>query len=155
MIGEGGPGVLPNEEEAAIVAGGVMAGALSGEPEKTLQDAKFVIGDYISCAILPPMSDGAVAPPPSTSSRGAFGGGRGGTDFGRGPTGPRENGYGGGFRGGRGGMRGGGNFGPVNVPSGEWRRGERLPDGQNSRGRGYGGGFGGGGGGGGGRGGRW
>lgn len=29
---------------------------------KTLDDARFMIGDYISCAILPPLSDGSVAP---------------------------------------------------------------------------------------------
>ncbi|KAI6712230.1 sin3-associated polypeptide Sap18 [Diplocarpon mali] len=47
IIGEGGPGILPDEEEAAIVKGGQMAGALGGEPDKTLQDARFVIGDYV------------------------------------------------------------------------------------------------------------
>ena len=62
VIGDGGPGILPGEEEAAIVQGGQMAGALGGEPEKTLQDARFVIGDYVSCAILPPMDNGGVAP---------------------------------------------------------------------------------------------
>jgi histone deacetylase complex subunit SAP18 len=144
VIGDGGPGILPDEEEASIVAGGVMSGALSGEPEKTLQDARFVIGDYISCAIMPPMANGGVAPPPSGTARGGFGAGRGANDFGRGGMGPRENGFGG-FRGGRGGMRGGGNFGQGMVPSGEWRRGERVPEGPSmGRGRGYGGGFGGG-----------
>jgi histone deacetylase complex subunit SAP18 len=141
IIGDGGPGILPDEDEAAIVAGGQMAGSLGGEPEKTLQDAKFVIGDYITCAILPALANGSVAPPPT---RGAFG--RGGGDFGgsrMAPGGPRENGFG--FRG-RGGPRGGGSFGQGiggGVPSGEWRRGERVPEGPSSRGRGYGGGFGG------------
>lgn len=52
------------------------------------------------------------------------------------------NGFGGGFRG-RGGPRVGSNFGQGFVPQGEWRRGERLPDGPSGgRGRGYGGGFG-------------
>jgi histone deacetylase complex subunit SAP18 len=144
IIGDGGPGILPDEDEAAIVAGGHMAGNLGGEPEKTLQDAKFVIGDYITCAILPALANGAVAPPPA---RGAFGGPSRG-DFGGGgrmvPGGPRENGFG--FRG-RGAARGGGGFGQgigAGVPSGEWRRGERVPEGPSGgRGRGYGGGFGG------------
>lgn len=155
IIGDGGPGILPDEDEAQIVAGGVVSGALGGEPSKTLQDARFVIGDYVCCAILPPMANGSVAPPLSSAPRGGYGAGRGG-DFGRGGMGSRENGFGGGFRGGRGGMRGAPNFGQGNVPSGEWRRGERLPEGPSSmsRGRGYGGG-GGGGGFGGGRGGRW
>ncbi|KAG9239263.1 Sin3 associated polypeptide p18-domain-containing protein [Amylocarpus encephaloides] len=154
VIGDSGPGILPDDEEAEIVAGGQMAGALGGEPEKTLQDARFVIGDYVCCAILPPLENGSVAPPPGGMSRGAFGGGRGmGGDFGSrgGYGGPRENGFN--FRGR--GPRGGGSFGQGMVPSGEWRRGERVPEGPSGgsgRGRGYGGGFGGGYGGGGGRG---
>ena len=142
VIGDGGPGILPDAEEAAIVAGGRMAGNLGGEPEKTLQDAKFVIGDYITCAILPALANGAIAPPPA---RGPFG--RGGGELGGNrmvPGGPRENGFG--FRE-RGNSRGGGGFGQGlgSVPSGEWRRGERVPEGPSgARGRGYGGGFGGG-----------
>ncbi|KAH8815710.1 Sin3 associated polypeptide p18-domain-containing protein [Xylogone sp. PMI_703] len=155
VIGGDGPGILPDREEAAIVAGGPMAGELGGEPEKTLQDARFVIGDYISCAVLPPMANGSVAPPLSTSGRS---GGRGGNDYGRsGPyNGPRENGPSG-YRG-RGGPRGGFGqgmgMGSDRIPPGEWRRGERVPDGPSGgRGRGgyggggggYGGGYGGGG----------
>ncbi|PQE18661.1 Sin3-associated polypeptide Sap18 protein [Rutstroemia sp. NJR-2017a BVV2] len=148
IIGDGGPGIMPDDEEAVIVAGGIMAGGMLGEPEKTLQDARFVIGDYVCCAILPPLPDGGVAPPPSGLSRGGFGAGRGMGDFGG--RGSRENGFGGGFRG-RGGPRGGGfnqgMGGASGVPSGEWRRGERVPDGPSGgRGRGFGGGFGGGGG---------
>ncbi|KAK2630146.1 hypothetical protein QTJ16_000966 [Diplocarpon rosae] len=147
VIGEGGPGILPDEEEAAIVKGGQMAGALGGEPDKTLQDARFVIGDYVCCAIVSPLDNGSVGPPPSGPARGNFGGGR--SDFGgRGAgMGFRENGFGGGYRG-RGGPRGsGGNFNQGFVPSGEWRRGEQVPEGPSGgRGRsgGYGGGFGGG-----------
>jgi histone deacetylase complex subunit SAP18 len=99
---------------------------LDGEPFKSLGDVKFVIGDYISCAILPPGADGSVAaapPPPSGPTRGpplrdGFGG-RG-----------RENGFGGrgdvsGYRGGR----GGGRFDDRSVvPQGEWRRGEAPPE---------------------------
>lgn len=152
--GEGGPveGIFPTEDEAVVVTPGPMAGLLGGEPDKTLQDARFVIGDYISCAIFPPHSNGSVAPAPAAAGSagrhpgsglgrdmGDFrgGGGRGG------PTvGPRENGYGG-FRG-RGGPRpGGGSFnggrlGDGGLPSGEWRRGERIPDGPGGRGYGRG-----------------
>ncbi|KUJ20953.1 uncharacterized protein LY89DRAFT_704921 [Mollisia scopiformis] len=144
IIGDGGPGILPDEEEAAIVRGGHMEGPLGGDPEKTLQDARFMIGDYVSVTITPAMDNGNVAPPPSGPSRGGFGGGRGMNDFGgRGGPAMRENGFGGGYRG-RGG-RGGNNFGQGFVPSGEWRRGERVPDGPGGgRGRGFGGGFGGG-----------
>ncbi|CAG8959261.1 hypothetical protein HYFRA_00012619, partial [Hymenoscyphus fraxineus] len=153
VIGDGGPGILPDDDEAEIVAGGQMSGPLSGEPDKTLQDARFVIGDYVSCAILPPLENGSVAPPPGNVSRGGLGGGRGMGDFGPrgGFGGPRENGFN--VRG-RGGSRGG-NFGQGMVPSGEWRRGERVPEGPSGgsgRGRGYGGGGYGGGFGGGGRG---
>lgn len=110
---------------------------------KTLADAKFVVGDYLSVAVLPPDgSTGAVAPavvvetssnrptgtrgfstgvapPPGPvrgggRERGALGGGR----FGR----EREREWDG--RGGRDHRdRGHGSF-----PEGEWRRGERLPD---------------------------
>ncbi|KAJ9605878.1 hypothetical protein H2200_009727 [Cladophialophora chaetospira] len=97
---------------------------LEGEDaEKTLEDARFVIGDFIDCAVFPPLSDGTVVSRGSVSARG----------------GPRENGYGrvrsGGYGlGGRGsyngfGPRGGGEFGAQGtIPSGEWRRGERLPE---------------------------
>lgn len=108
---------------------------LDGEPEKSLGDAKFVIGDYVSCAILPPLADGSVQaapPPPAGPARGGppprdSYGGRGGRDY--------ANGYGGrgghdGF--GRGGGRGGGRFDDRRdfggVPSGEWRRGEAPPE---------------------------
>jgi histone deacetylase complex subunit SAP18 len=118
---------------------------LDGDPDRTLADVKFLIGDYVACAILPPLADGGVpaAPPPLAAP------GRGGP-----PLGPyggrgRENGFGGrgDFGYGRGG-RGGGRFDdrgpPANVPSGEWRRGDALPDrdsgfGGRGRGRGDGG----------------
>ncbi|KAI9655698.1 MAG: hypothetical protein M1829_000610 [Trizodia sp. TS-e1964] len=144
IIGAGGPGILPDDDMAPIVANGPMAGELGGEPEKTLQDARFVIGDYISCAIFPPLPNGSVAPQPNPASgpramggrMSDFGGGRGGV-----LGGPRENGFGG-FRV-RGSSRGGG-FGPGTgannggLPSGEWRRGERIPDGPGSGGSGNG-----------------
>ncbi|KAK8194427.1 hypothetical protein M8818_007618 [Zalaria obscura] len=124
-----------NEEDPAGL------GPLTGDADKTLADARFVIGDYISCAIFPPLPDGRVAPlPVPDRGTGRPGGGRG-----------RENGFGGprefrggrGGRGGYGGYGGGGfaqdrerGFGGAAVPSGDWRRGERVPEGM-------GGGFGG------------
>jgi len=131
VIGQGGPGVED-----------VLEGPLEGDSEKTLQDARFVIGDFVCCAILPPLDGGGVAPPivgGSGGGRGGYGftGGRGGGDFGRLQRG--DMGGGGGFRGGGRGGRGG--FGQQSVPMGEWRRGERLPEGPaGGRGRGgYGG----------------
>ncbi|MCJ1255949.1 hypothetical protein MMC24_003768 [Lignoscripta atroalba] len=145
VVGGDGPGILPTDEEANVVTGGPMAGELNGDPDRTLQDARFVIGDYISCAIFPPLANGSVAPPPVPGTAGRMGGGgRGTNDFGGGRGGvlggPRENGFGG-FRV-RGGPRGGGLFnggrpGDGGLPSGEWRRGERVPEGPGG-GRGYG-----------------
>lgn len=140
--------------------------ALDGDAEKTLQDARFIIGDYIACAILPPLSNGSVAPPLSRTDSAGFarggygnGAGRGGAAGARdaypgrrdGFGGPRENGFGeghfGGGRGGRGGYPGGrddfGRGSPGgNVPLGEWRRGEQVPySGGYGRGRGRRGGY--------------
>lgn len=110
------------------------------EAERTLADARFVIGDYVDCAIFPPLADGSVAP---GAQRNNYGGGSRGMGM-SGPP-PRENGYGrprgGGYGLGRGeGLGGGGrvgDFGGGRLPPGEWRRGERLPD--SGYGRGYGG----------------
>ncbi|KAL2795111.1 Sin3 associated polypeptide p18-domain-containing protein [Aspergillus keveii] len=98
------------------------------DAEKTLQEARFVIGDYVDCAILPPLEDGSVAPA-LTGGRGPISGGgmRAFRDNGFGP------GAGGGGRG-RGGWRGGGD----RIPAGDWRRGERLPEGGSGRGGGPG-----------------
>ncbi|KAK3725524.1 hypothetical protein LTR37_000494 [Vermiconidia calcicola] len=97
---------------------------LEGDADKTLADARFVIGDYVACTIYPPSQDGRIAPPPSRGPP---------------PNGPRENG---GPRGGSGGYRGGGSLrgGPPPPPIGDWRRGERPPPPSS----GYGGGGGGG-----------
>ncbi|GAB1734735.1 hypothetical protein NU195Hw_g7541t1 [Hortaea werneckii] len=110
--------------------------SLEGDADKTLGDARFVIGDYVACTILAPGQDGRVAALPSSRPPREM--------MGRGPPPPgmRENGFGGRgpppYRGGGGygGGRGGG-FGAA-PPPGDWRRGERLP--------GSGGGYGGGGG---------
>ena len=86
------------------------------EADKALQDARFIVGDYVECAILPPLEDGSVAPP----LRGASGPPIGMRAF-------RENGFAG--RPGRGGPRGGDRGGPPTLPPGDWKRGERLPEG--------------------------
>ena len=93
------------------------------DTERTLQDVRFVIGDYVDCAVLPPLEDGSVAPPIS-SGRGPVGGPG---SIGGGMRAFRDNGFG---RPGRGGGRG------DRIPFGDWKRGERLPDGG---GRGFGG----------------
>ncbi|KAF2624938.1 hypothetical protein BU25DRAFT_347164 [Macroventuria anomochaeta] len=101
---------------------------LNGDPDKTLSDAKFLIGDYVTCAILPPLPDGSVpaAPPPTSGpGRGPPGayGGRGDFGFGRGGRGGRYDDR----------RPSGG------VPSGEWRRGEAPPEREAGYGRGRGG----------------
>lgn len=99
---------------------------LGGEDaDMTLEEARFMIGDFVDVAVFAPLSDGSVV------SRGVA---MGGASRGAG----RENGYAGG-RGGRGGgfgMGGGRPRGDLGapVPAGEWRRGERLPDGGGFRG---------------------
>lgn len=158
MIGDDGPGVVPQDEEEAKLT--VAAGrAAAGAPDVMLKDVRFVIGDYIAVAILPPLGNGNVAPVlgpgPQSAGMGAIARsgraaevGRDQLSFGGGGGkmgGARENGFGG-LRGrGRGGWGGGpGPWGPrgVALPSGEWRRGERLPDGPPGVGGrgGYGGG---------------
>lgn len=101
---------------------------LDGDPDKTLGDAKFMVGDYVACAILPPLPDGGVpAAPPPLSGPGRGGpppyGGRGGRENGFGGRG--DFGYG---RGGRGGARFDDRRLSGGVPSGEWRRGEAPPE---------------------------
>jgi len=84
---------------------------------KTLSEVSFVVGDWIDVCIYPEGHGGVGA---TGNGRSGFGGGRGGV-----LGGPRENGFGG-FRV-RGGARGAA-MGGVSVPSGEWRRGERVED---------------------------
>ncbi|KAL1634409.1 hypothetical protein SLS58_010697 [Diplodia intermedia] len=80
VVGGGGPGV--DEDDAATAAatttttptapangrGGALD-KLEGDADKTLADARFVIGDYVSCCILPPGADGSVAAGPPPASR--------------------------------------------------------------------------------------
>lgn len=127
VIGDGGKGLDPEDLEAEKTLE-------SANGEKTLGDARFIIGDYVSVAILPPLENGTVAP--ASDARMGRGTGAGEAvplpekaprDSGRGREREyeRENGYRGrprNGRGGRGGGRGGG------IPVGEWRRGESIPD---------------------------
>ncbi|GKT88446.1 sin3-associated polypeptide sap18 [Colletotrichum tofieldiae] len=96
--------------------------------DKTLGEAKFVVGDYISCAILPPLPDGSVAPALTARNDRAAGplsarGGLGGLAS----QGPRRDAAFGG-RQGRDRDRRRSGFGDSGFPEGEWRRGERLPE---------------------------
>lgn len=86
------------------------------EGGKTLGDAKFVIGDYVSCVVLPPLEDGSVAPV-SLAKREKHVGRENG----------RLSGGGGSARRGPGsGFSGNAAF-PAAFPAGEWKRGERVP----------------------------
>jgi histone deacetylase complex subunit SAP18 len=105
VLGAGGPGVTNGEDNT----GGRRGSYATGDGDKTLADAMFVIGDCIDCAIYPPLPNGDIA----ASSRSL--GGRAG------PPPLRENGYGPPAFTGR---RGGGGDG---VPPGEWRRGDPVP----------------------------
>lgn len=134
-----------DDEEQPVVADGLMAERLGGDPEVMLRDVKFVIGDHIAVAVLPPLGDGSVAPPLAVGQGHVMGMGRGRglrpgdqgglyEPYGSGGSsgGLRENGFTG-YRG-----RPRGNLGPPGpgggprsggFPAGEWRRGEVPPDG--------------------------
>ncbi|KAH9887409.1 hypothetical protein F4778DRAFT_425280 [Xylariomycetidae sp. FL2044] len=149
VIGDGGPGLDPEDVEARKLLAASGEGGSDGDGEKTLFDARFVVGDYVSCAILPPLEDGSVAPASSARMGRGSGAGEARAAVGRTPAGFRDRdpdrdrmnmfGYGYGYGHGRSGRgRGGGGGrsgrdhdgfgGRGNVPMGEWRRGERLPD---------------------------
>ncbi|KAL7921501.1 Sin3 associated polypeptide p18 domain-containing protein [Trichoderma austrokoningii] len=129
VIGEGSPGAEEPED-----AGPDTLTRDDFEKDKTLADWRFVVGDYISCAILPPRGDGAVAPS-MAARRGSISGGRDGRSSG-------------GFRGGFHAREGSFNrdngrlswsgWRDNRLPPGEWRRGERLPEGPSGGPRGRG-----------------
>ncbi|KAL6800435.1 Sin3 associated polypeptide p18 domain-containing protein [Trichoderma sp. SZMC 28012] len=129
VIGEGYPGA-ENPDEADPDA---MMRDDSGK-DKTLADWKFVVGDYISCAVLPPLSDGSVAPP-SNARRGSITSGRDsrGSSFRGGFPGRDSN-----FSRNHGRQSRAPSWRDNRFPSGDWRRGEQLPEGPpgGSRGRG-------------------
>ncbi|KAB5570713.1 Sin3 associated polypeptide p18-domain-containing protein [Coniochaeta sp. 2T2.1] len=147
VLGEGGPGVGTDlegdggEGDVAMMDGKGKE-EKSSAAGKTLAEAKFVVGDYLSVAVLPPdEGTGAVVPAAGRvevgrgpggvvsalvrNGAGPHGVGRGGGGWGRGGGG------GGRFGGGRewDAGRGGRDRDGVRFPEGEWRRGERLPDG--------------------------
>ncbi|KAG0153822.1 hypothetical protein PDIDSM_1201 [Penicillium digitatum] len=101
------------------------------EADRPLQDARFIVGDYIECAILAPLEDGSIAPAIKGAS-GPIMGPRGGG--GGGMRAFRDNGYPRGPS--RGGPRGG-SGGPPHMPRGDWHRGERLPEGGRGGRRGW------------------
>lgn len=143
--------LLPNDE---YKGGGVARSLMENEAEagRTLADVRFVVGDFLSVAILPPSTvDGSVQPASVTrmgrghggpgqarAGRGEFGG-PGGFGMGSGRDNNNNNNnnrYGrplGGPTGGDNRRHRGDNTAP---PVGEWRRGERLPDVPPTRGRG-------------------
>ncbi|KAI0455208.1 hypothetical protein F5B21DRAFT_472355 [Xylaria acuta] len=129
VIGDGGRGLDPEDVDAERTLDDT-------DPDKTLGDARFVVGDYVSCAILPPLPDGSVAPASSARMGRGTGAGESRLAVGRAPNGPardRDAPFPRHARG-RGGVGRGGyeHFSArgarSNVPSGEWRRGEQLPD---------------------------
>lgn len=96
------------------------------DADKMLQEMRFVIGDYVDCAVLPPLEDGSVAPP-LTVGRGPMS-----STVGGGMRAFREPGFA------RSGGRGGGGGGRGDrgmMPMGDWKRGERLPEGGGRGGR--------------------
>ncbi|KAI1173914.1 hypothetical protein F4777DRAFT_417053 [Nemania sp. FL0916] len=122
VIGDGGPGLDPEDVDAERTLDDT-------EPNKTLADARFVVGDYVACAILPPLSDGSVAPSSSARMGRGTGAGESRLAVGRAPDGTTRDREVFMSRHGRGrggmavrGLRAGG------MPMGEWRRGEKLPD---------------------------
>ncbi|KAI5863249.1 Sin3 associated polypeptide p18-domain-containing protein [Durotheca rogersii] len=126
VIGNGGAGLDPDDPEGEK--------ELENEGEKTLGEARFVTGDFISCAILPALPDGSVAPASSARTGRGAGVGESRIILGRAPGsagGGRE--YENGnprFNRGRNSGRAYDGFGTRSsgIPMGEWRRGERLPD---------------------------
>ena len=122
VVGLGGPGVNVDDDED-----GKATERLQGDAEKSLQDARFVIGDYVTVTVFPPLPNGDVADGKSSRSLGP----RQDFSMGRAPAGgpPRENGYGGFGASRRGGRLGDRSGDRSAVPPGEWRRGDVPPGG--------------------------
>ncbi|KAL1880727.1 hypothetical protein Daus18300_001341 [Diaporthe australafricana] len=142
VVGDGGPGISTDADEAGgeTEDGRLRMGATLGsaaDSARSLADARFVVGDYLSCAILPPSSaDGSVQPASAARAGRGYGAGqaRSVVDPGPPPMSRGRDGWSATTYGTRGGGGGGGNF--RAPPVGEWRRGEKLPEGPPGRGRG-------------------
>lgn len=152
VIGSGGPGVGPADDPPDDDSR-LTTTSSSDASAKTLADARFVVGDFLSVAILPPdTADGSVQPATAARMGRGYGAGQAALPTGLAPGMMRGyGGAGGGLRSTRAGRGGGGGGGGVGVgygregghavpPVGEWRRGERLPDVPGPPGRGRGGG---------------
>lgn len=139
VIGDGGPGIstLEADNDGGETDGGRTAGS-EAESSKTLADARFVVGDYISCAILPPSKDDGSVQAASAARVGrGFGAGQARSMADAGPPlmgGSRQNGFGSASTRRPPAVFGGGGGAGV-LPAGEWRRGERLPEGSSGGGR--------------------
>lgn len=140
VIGDGGPGISTDADDVGgeTEEGRLRMGATVGsaaESAKSLADARFVVGDYLSCAILPPSpADGSVQPASAARAGRGYGAGqaRSVVDPGPPPMSRGRDGWSANMYGTR--AAGGANF--RAPPVGEWRRGEKLPEGPPGRGRG-------------------
>lgn len=148
VIGDGGPGISTDVDDdnaggAEAEDGRLRMGATAGsaaESAKSLADARFVVGDFLSCAILPPSpADGSVQPASAARAGRGYGAGQARNAVDLGPPPPMSRGGGrdawsAPMYGPRGGGGGASSF--RAPPVGEWRRGEKLPEGPPGRGRG-------------------
>lgn len=145
VIGDGGPGISTagggggggGEAEDGRLRMGATASS-AAESAKSLADARFVVGDYLSCAILPPSpADGSVQPASAARAGRGYGAGQARSAVDLGPP-PMSRGSGrDGWSATMYGPRGGGGANNFRAPPvGEWRRGEKLPEGPPGRGRG-------------------
>lgn len=143
VIGDGGPGISTGGNDVggdAADDGRLRLGATAGsaaESAKSLADARFVVGDFLSCAILPPASvDGSVQPASAARAGRGYGAGQARSAVDLGPPPVSRGGGRDGWSAATYGPRGGGGGGFRAPPVGEWRRGEKLPEGPPGRGRG-------------------
>ncbi len=110
---------------------GAVTGAAADDTEagnRTLAGTRFAVGDYISCAILPPLANGCVAP--ASDARSGRGSGVGEAPPSRmpppnnfGASGRRND-----FRTGRKGRNGMAGVSGAGVLTGDWHRGDSLPE---------------------------
>jgi len=135
VIGDAGEDEKGPAAAAALPKSSVgNQGPLATQPDLMLKDGRFVVGDYIAVAILPPLENGDVAPPLKDEEPARRLAGRGrGREWVDGRGFSSERGHG--FRGrGRGvfGQQPDEGFGRSGLPNGEWRRGETVPVGRSA-----------------------